>query len=160
MLIFKSPPITEFGFNCDTFCFWYIKHSFTSSIWQWFRYPFKYVRQINPKFIWWIRPSINSCNFSRTLFHEVDTKPKLVAIGYLKFNSVCDLELASMHSVIISDTPSHDGQQCYQVSSISIKAFKSCGPDTICTDRRTAGRKDRQSDSYIPPELRSWGYNE
>jgi hypothetical protein len=32
MLIFKSLLITEFGFNCDTFCFWYIKHSFTSSI--------------------------------------------------------------------------------------------------------------------------------
>jgi hypothetical protein len=48
--ILKSLPITEFGFNCDTFCFWYIKHSFTSSIWQQFRYPFKYVRQRNPKF--------------------------------------------------------------------------------------------------------------
>ena len=61
MLILKSLPITEFGFNCNTFCFWYIKHSFTSSIWQRFRYPFKYVGQRNPKFIWWIRPSINSC---------------------------------------------------------------------------------------------------
>jgi hypothetical protein len=49
----------------------------------------------------------------------------------------------------ICDTPSHDGHQCYQLSSISIKAFKSYGPDTICTDRRTDGRKDRQSDSYI-----------
>jgi hypothetical protein len=57
-----------------------------------------------------------------------------------------DLELASMHSVIILDTPSHDGQQCYQVSSISIKAFKSYGPDTICTDRRTDGRTDGRTD--------------
>ena len=39
--------------------------------------------------------------------------------------------------LLFGDTPSHDGQQCYQVSSISIEAFKSYGPNTICTDRRT-----------------------
>jgi hypothetical protein len=58
-----------------------------------------------------------------------------------------DLELASMHSILIWDTPSHDGQQCYQVSSISIKAFKSYGPDTICTDRRTDGKTDSNAEN-------------
>ena len=42
--------------------------------------------------------------------------------------------------LLFGDTPSHDGQQCYQVSSISIEAFKSYGPNTICTDRRTEGQ--------------------
>jgi hypothetical protein len=55
-----------------------------------------------------------------------------------------------MHSVLICDTPSNDGQQCYQVSSISIKAFKSYGPDTICTDRQTDGQMDRRTDKVIP----------
>ena len=58
-----------------------------------------------------------------------------------------------MHSVLICDTPSNDGQQCYQVSSISIKAFKSYGPDTICTDRQTDrwtdGRTDGQTKWFL-----------
>ena len=58
-----------------------------------------------------------------------------------------------MHSVLICDTPSNDGQQCYQVSSISIKAFKIYGPDMIC----------RQTDKVIPIYPLNFvrgGYNE
>ena len=55
-----------------------------------------------------------------------------------------------MHSVLICDTPSDDGQQFYQVSSISIKAFTSYGPDTICTDRQTDGQMDGRTDKVIP----------
>ena len=55
-----------------------------------------------------------------------------------------------MHSVLICDTPSNDGEQCYQVSSISIKAFKSYGPDTICTDGQMDRRTDGRTDKVIP----------
>jgi hypothetical protein len=55
-----------------------------------------------------------------------------------------------MHSVLICDTPSDDGQQCCQVSSISIKAFKSYGPDTNCTDRLIDGQMVGRTDKVIP----------